>query len=65
MGVTRTSEGGNELQTRVVDIAWGELFIVRIRLRMFPEKHPYSSFLGEGSTCDIAITHSPSTLVAD
>lgn len=66
MGVTKTPrEGGDELQMKVVDIAQGETFIVRVRPRMFTEKSLHSSFLKEGSTFDIPNTPSSSTLVAD
>ena len=53
------TEGGDELQLRITDIAWREMSVVRMRPRMFPGKHPYSGFLKERSTLDVSITHLP------
>ena len=56
------TEGGDELQLRIADIAWREMSVVRMRPRMFPGKHPYSGFLKERSTLDVSITHLPAPL---
>lgn len=53
------TEGGDELQLRIADIAWREMSILRMRPRMFPGKHPYSGFLKERSTLAVSITHLP------
>lgn len=47
---------------RVEDTASRETSTVRLRPRMFPGKHPYSSFLKGRSTFDISITLFPAPL---